>query len=159
MLYNTNMDDKKINVRVRLVIIKNGKILLHFTENGKFYFYTGGHLEFGETIKQACEREAMEETGANFTFKKILYIRDFIHPEDGEHSVEFFILGDLDKFEEIEGLHDPQSVEKGWKSWQNWIDLEKLKEINVKPKTLTRILLEDYKNRFTSETRYLGEID
>lgn len=152
------MENKKINVRVRLVIIKNGKILLHFTENGNFYFYTGGHLEFGETIKQACERETVEETGANFTFKKILYVRDFIHPEENEHSVEFYILGDIDKFEELDGLVDPQSVEKGWKSWQNWIDLEKLKDINVKPSSLSEILLAGYKNNFSGETKYLGEI-
>lgn len=83
------MDNKIIKVRVRLVIIKNGKILLHYTENGNYYFYTGGHLEFGETLLDACKREVLEETGSSFTFKKILYIREFILPEENEHSVEF----------------------------------------------------------------------
>lgn len=152
------MENHKINVRVRLIIIKDGKVLLHFTEHGNFYFYIGGHLEFGETIKQACEREVMEEIGAKFDFGKILYIRDFIYPEENEHSVELFILGDINRFEEIEGLIDPQSVEKGWKSYFNWIDLEKLKSVNVKPKTLTEIVLEDYKNNFSEGTKYLGEI-
>ena len=151
------MDNKKINVRVRLVIIKNGKILLHFTENGNFYFYTGGHLEFGETLIQACEREVLEETGAKFTFKKILYIRDFILLKENEHSVEFFILGDIDKFEELEGLIDPEGEKKGWKSWQNWIDIKKLKDTNVRPKSLSEILISDYKSGFASGTKYLGK--
>lgn len=150
--------NKKINVRVRLVIIKNGKVLLNYTEHGNFYFYTGGHLEFGETLPEACERETMEETGAKFTFRKILYIRDFIYPEENEHSVEFYILGDIDKYEELEGLVDPESIKKGWKSWQSWIDIEKLKDTNVKPKSLTEMLIADYKNGFAFETKYLGKI-
>ncbi len=148
------MNYKMINVRVRLVIIKNDKILLHYTENGNFYFYTGGHLEFGETLTDACVREVKEETGANFTFKKILYIREFILPEENDHSVEFFILGDIDKFEELEGYIDPEGTTKGWKSWQNWIDLGKLKDINVKPKSLSEILISDYKSGFTAGIKY-----
>ncbi len=152
------MSGLKINIRVRLVIIKNNKILLHYTENGNYYFYTGGHVEFGETLVQACKREVLEETGANFTFKKILYIREFILPEENEHSVEFFNLGDIDKFEELEGLIDPEGATKGWKSWQNWIDIEKLKDINVKPKSLSEILISDYKSGFTDGIKYLEEI-
>ncbi len=152
------MSDKIINIRVRLVIIKEGKVLLHYTENGNYYFYTGGHLEFGETIEEAAVREVKEETGSNFTFKKILYIREFILPEENEHSVEFFILGDIDKFEELEGYVDPEGATKGWKSWQNWVDLEKLDEVNVKPKALSKLIQEDYKTGFASETKYLGKI-
>lgn len=150
--------NKELNVRVRLIIIKDGKVLLHYTENGNYYFYTGGHLEFGETIVQASVREVLEETGAKFTFEKILYIRDFFAPDGNEHSVEFYILGDIDKYEELEGLVDPQSVEKGWKSWQNWIPLEKLKDTNVKPKSLTDILVTDFNQGFAEGTKYLGVI-
>lgn len=150
---------KKFNVRVRLIIIKENKVLLHYTENGGFYFYTGGHVEFGETIVQAAVREVLEETGAIFEFKKILYVRDFFDPSGKEHSVEFYILGDIDKYEELEGLIDPEGKIKGWKSWQNWIDLEKLKETNVKPKSLTDILISDFEKGFSEGTKYLGVID
>jgi len=50
------MNEKKIKVRVRLVIIKNGKILLSWNNEDKYYFYIGGKLEFGETLEDACER-------------------------------------------------------------------------------------------------------
>jgi GrpB-like predicted nucleotidyltransferase (UPF0157 family)/ADP-ribose pyrophosphatase YjhB (NUDIX family) len=146
---------RMMKVRVRLVIIKEGKILLTYTEDEKYHFYIGGKVEYGETILEACEREMREEgNGAKFTLKKILYIRDFIRTERGEHSVELFILGEIDKFKEIEGLRDDESPDQ----YQTWVELKKLPEINIKPKELTRRLLADYKRGFGGETGYLGEL-
>lgn len=150
------MGDKKIKVRVRLIIIKQGKILLSYTNDEKFYFYIGGKVEYGETIKQACLREVEEECSAKFIFKKILYIRDFIKPEQNEHSLELYILGDIDKFEEIEGIKDK---EFGGNHWQTWVDLNKLSQLDIRPKNLTNQLIADYQNGFLGETKYLEEID
>ncbi len=68
---------KKQNIRVRLVIFNGNKVLLM---HDSFYFYPGGHVEFGETVKQATERECREECNDEFIFEKILYIRDFFDP-------------------------------------------------------------------------------
>lgn len=149
-------DEKRIKVRVRLVIIKNDHILLSYNQDGDYYFYIGGKVEFGETLREACTREIAEECGgAKFTFQKILYIRDFIHPEENEHSVEFYILGEIDKFKEIDGFKDQEFEGR---HWQAWIPLGKLAETNIKPETLTSQLLEDYQNDFAGETKYLGKI-
>lgn len=150
------MIEQKIKARVRLIIIKNNKILLSYTKDEDFYFYIGGKIEFRETIKKACIREVQEECKANFTFKKILYVRDFILPEIDEHSIEFFILGDVDKFEEIEGMKDE---EFDGRHWQTWVDFGKLESLDVRPKKLVKLIIEDYKNNFSGETKYLGEID
>lgn len=149
--------NQKIKPRVRLVIIKNNKLLLSYTSDGNFYFYIGGKMEFGETLKQACEREIKEECGdnVNFTFNKILYVRDYIKPAEDEHSIEFYILGDVDRFEEIEGKIDPEFENS---HHQTWVDLDNLPD-NILPKTLTDILLDDYKNGFPRQGIYLGEID
>lgn len=139
-----------------MIIIKEDKVLLSYTETEDFYFFIGGKVEFGETLKEAAIREVAEEcSGANFTFKKILYIRDFILPEADEHSVEFYILGDIDKFAEIEGVKDEEFQGK---HWQTWVPLDKLSEINLKPKTLVPKLLEDYTTNFQDGTKYLGII-
>lgn len=151
------MNKDKIKIRVRLIIIKQGKILLTYTQDEDYYFYIGGHMEYGETVKETCKREMKEEcNGANFEFKKILYVRDFIKPEINEHSLELFILGDIDKFEEIEGIIDG---EPGKHQWQTWVELKKLKKLNVKPKGLTEQLLNDYRQGFPIWAEYLGEIE
>ena len=150
------MNRKRIKQRVRLIIIKKGKILLSYTEDEKFYFYIGGKVEYGETIIQACQREIEEECGgAKFTFKKILYVRDYIKLKQNEHSLELYILGDIDKFKEIEKIRDKEHPDH----YQTWVDLNKLFRIDIRPKNLINQLTIDYQNNFPDGTKYLGEID
>lgn len=148
--------ENKIKVRLRLVIIKNNKLLAHYTQEDDFYFYIGGKLEYGETLKQGWEREILEELGDDikFTFKKILYVRDFIHPEDNEHSLELYVLGDINKFEGVEGRPDP---EFDGKKWPVWLNMDNLPD-NLYPKSLSKKLVEEYKAGFPKEGEYIGEI-
>jgi len=151
------MDNRKIKPRVRLIIIKDGKILLSYVKSQDFYFYIGGKMEWGETVKDACIREVAEECGANFRFGKILYVRDYIKPEEGEHSIELYILGDIDKTSEIEGFIDK---EFGGDHWQTWIDLNDVEKLDVRPKKLIKQILKDYREGFKRVgALYLGEID
>lgn len=151
------MESNIINVRVRLVVVKENKLLVQFRQKGNYYHYFGGRLEYGETILGACLRETREECGEDtiFEFKKILYIRDFIVPSINEHSVELFILGDINKFEELEGLVDPQHHDEG--VWLTWLNMDNLPK-NLLPDDLTEILVSDYKNNFQNEGKYIGKI-
>jgi ADP-ribose pyrophosphatase YjhB (NUDIX family) len=155
------MSYPQINVRLRLVIIKNGKVLATHNRKKDYYFYIGGHLDYGETVLDGCIREIKEECGADtiFTFQKILYIRDHLlnqkeHGQD-EHSVELFILGDVNKFEELEQCLDPQHPDGSVCS--TWLDLNNLPD-NLLPKGLTPILLSDYKNNFPNTGKYVGNL-
>jgi len=38
----------KIKVRIRLVIIKNDKLLAYYDSIDDYYFYIGGKLDFGD---------------------------------------------------------------------------------------------------------------
>lgn len=152
------MENHKINVRLRLVVIKNEKVLVQYRQKHDYFHYFGGHLEYGETILEGCIRETSEECkGAKFEFKKILYIRDFLFPEkENEHSVELFILGDIDKFEELEHWLDPEHPEQD--VWCTWLDINNLPE-NLFPHALSKKLLTDYKENFSREGEYIGRMD
>jgi len=76
--------------------------------------------------------------------------------EKNEHSMELYVLGDIDKFDELEGLKDP---EFGDNHWQTWVDLSKLESLDVRPKKLVKLIIEDCKSNFSGETKYLGEVD
>lgn len=148
---------KHIDARVRLVIINHGKILLTYTSEENFYFYIGGKVEYGETLKEACAREVKEECGGDvdFSFKRILYVRDYINHKQNEHSIEFYILGRINKYKSIEGVLDREFEGK---HYQTWVNLDKLPK-NLFPKTLSERLLRDYKRHFVNCFSYLGEIN
>lgn len=150
------MENKKIKIRLRLVIIKNGKLLVTYDSKEDYYYYIGGKLEYGETVKKGAEREVKEELGNNtkLDFKKILYIRDFLQPEKDEHSLELFILGGVNKPEELEHFNDP---EHGDKKWATWLDINNLPN-NLFPKALTPKLLKDYRSGFSKSGEYVGKM-
>jgi len=151
------MEARKIKIRLRMVIVKNGKLLVTYDSIEDFYYYIGGKLEYGETVLEGAEREIKEELGEDIKleFKKILYIRDFLQPEKDEHSLELFILGDVNKFEELEHYFD---LEHGNKKWSTWLDIDNLPD-NLFPQALTKKLQQDFKKGFSNSIEYVGRMD
>lgn len=152
------MVENKIHIRLRLVVIKNGKILVQYRQKDNYYHYIGGHLEFGETVLEGCIRETAEEcNGAKFKFQKILYIRDFFDPtKNNEQSLELFILADINKIEELEHWLDPQHPDGS--VWCTWLDINSLPD-NLFPHALSKKILADYKSGFPKEGEYVGRMD
>lgn len=152
------MENQQITVRVRLIVIKNGKLLVQYRQKQNYYHYFGGHLDYGETVLDACMRETKEECGDDvaFDYKKILYIRDFILEGEAEQSLELFILGDINKFEELEGLKDSQHSDGS--VWLTWLDINSLPD-NLYPHPLSSKLLADYNSGFQKEGEYVGRMD
>ncbi len=148
----------KLQIRLRLIIIMDGKLLTSYTKKHDFYFYIGGHMEYGETVLDGCKREIIEEcgTGTEFELKKVLYIRDFFDTDHGEQNLELFILGDINKFKELEHRLDPQHTDGSM--WLTWLDINNLPD-NLFPKSLSNKLLEDYKNNFPNAGEYVGKME
>ncbi len=142
--------EKKFLIRVRLIIIRKNKILLSFAGNDKFYFFPGGKVEFGETLKQTAIREIQEECNASFTFNRPLYIRDYFE-EPHIHNLEVYILGEIDRLKKVKDKEHPDHH-------QEWVKLEDLPNIDVRPKQLVSILFQDYSTGFSGTIRYLGII-
>lgn len=150
------MANNNIQIRLRMIIIKEGKLLTSYTKKHDFYFYIGGHMEYGETVLEGCKREITEECGegTEFTLQKVLYIRDFFDKEKDEQNVELFILGNINKFKELE--HKLDSQHEAGSMWLTWLDIDNLPD-NLYPKQLTKKLVEDYKNNFPEAGQYDGK--
>lgn len=140
------MSQKQFLIRARLIIINGDEILLSYAPKEDFYFFPGGKVEFGETLEEAAIREMKEECGGNFSFEKILYLRDYF--ESQTHNFEVYILGKVDEVKKVEDKDHPDHL-------QVWKKLGDLSKIDVRPKKLVPILLQDYQTGFKTQTQYL----
>jgi 8-oxo-dGTP diphosphatase len=76
------LNDNKIVVAVKGVILRNGKVLILKRANddeigAETWECVGGKIEFGETLETALIREVDEEVGLKITIAKILYATTF----------------------------------------------------------------------------------
>lgn len=151
------VESKRIHIRLRCVIIHDDKLLASFSKKHDFYFFPGGHIRWGETIIDGAKREIKEELGddVEFIFKKILYIREFLEKKEEKHSLELFVLGEVNKFAELEGKIDPEHPNSDW--WSTWLPLDKLPK-NLLPYQLAVKIAKDYKKGFPNSGEYVGMI-
>lgn len=120
------MKNKNIEILVRAIIQRKGRILLCKNKKKNFYYFPGGHLEFGESAKEALARELKEELGLKI--KKCNFIGGSEHRfvENGK------------KHHEINLVFETKVNKLNTKSKENHlqfflIDKNKLAETNILP--------------------------
>lgn len=84
---------RNIEICVRAIIQSKGKILVCWHKEKKYYFFPGGHIEFGEMAGPALIRELKEEL--DIIVKKISFIG----------VVENIYIEKKDKHKEHRGKH------------------------------------------------------
>lgn len=80
---------------VGAIMVKEGKVLLQLRNHRPFegrWGFPGGHIEKGETAKEAVIREIKEETGLELKPEFFCY-SDEICPEEGWHALAIMFTG------------------------------------------------------------------
>jgi len=111
--------EKKPNLAVRVMVIKDGKVLLG-KNKGAFapdkYGFPGGHIDYMESFENCAKREVMEECGIeieNIKFQAIANNKDDVP----YHNVHIILTADFKSGE-------PKVLEpKKTESW-DWYDVE-----------------------------------
>ena len=86
-------------VGVGAVVIRDGRILLvrRGSSPGKgLWAPPGGLVELGETLREAAEREILEETGITIRAKEAFYVFDFIDRDPGGNIKYHYVIIDFD---------------------------------------------------------------
>ena len=132
--FRTKVGNTVFGVRATALIVEEGKLLVVEDEDG---FYTiGGAIQVGERTEEAVIREVKEELGVKAQAGQLALVVENRFEQDGVsyHNIEFHYLVDL--------LEDaPLTMQEDEKRQPcEWIDLDKLKGINLVPAFLKTAL-------------------
>ena len=122
-----------IETIARGVCIIDGKVLLCLPKDRSYSYLPGGHIEFGETGREALVREMKEETGLDATAGDLLGVVESSFVQKGEKHCEINLIYEmsLEGLEGLEGLGGLESMED-WICF-DWVDCDKLDTANLLP--------------------------
>ncbi len=147
------MSEKKLTIRCRAIIYHEGKLLVvqHRPTSAGFAL-PGGHLEWGEGIKECLVREIIEELGIKPEIGRLLYVHNMkaVTEKEEVQTVEFFfeVTNPIDYLDisKFEGTHKHELFDIKW--------VDKDDEVNILPQPIQTDLKAG--TILSDEVRYIG---
>ena len=132
--FRTKVGNTVFGVRATALILQNRKLLV--TQDKDQYYTIGGAIQVNERTEDAVVREVKEELGVKAEALQLAFVVENRFEQDGVsyHNIEFHYLVDL--------LGDaPLTMQEDEKRQPcEWIDLDKLEEIQLVPAFLKTAL-------------------
>ncbi len=123
-----------IETIARGVCIQNGKVLLCRAKGGTSAYLPGGHIEFGETSRQALVREVREELGVESTADDFLGVVENQFVQRGRPHAEINLVYRLTLPEGTAA-----TAREDWIEFE-WRDLADIDSANLLPAEMKRLL-------------------
>ena len=116
----------------RGVCVVDGKVLLCKPKKGGYTYLPGGHIEFGETGRQALVREIREELGRSAEAGELLGVVESQFEQHGKPHAEISLVYEM-RFEE-QGTANGEDVRscEDWIAFE-WCPLADLEKVNLLP--------------------------
>ena len=115
-----------IETIARGVAVRDGKVLLCRAKGGQSTYLPGGHIEFGETGREALVREVKEELGTDSTAGEFLGVVENSFDQHGKRHCEINLVYRLDL------ASDAAESQEDWIAFE-WCDLAELPKANLLP--------------------------
>jgi ADP-ribose pyrophosphatase YjhB (NUDIX family) len=124
---------KNIETIVRLIIKKEGKVLLCKSKEFEHYFLPGGHVEFGDSLQKTIYKEMEEELGLAKEDLFDISFRNYLENTYGEnekmhHEINFIFEAKIKEGIEIKSQEDHIDFE--------WFTEEETHAINLLPRNI-----------------------
>ncbi len=120
-----------IEILARGVCIVDGKVLLCRPKKGGYTYLPGGHVEFGETSREALVREMQEETGLAATAGDLLGVVESQFEQHGQKHCEISLVYRM-AIEPAPDASKPVAAREDWIAFE-WRPLDELAAANMLP--------------------------
>lgn len=124
--------EKHIETIARGVCVIDGKVLLCYPKDRSYSYLPGGHIEFGETGREALVREMKEETGLDATAGELLGVVESSFMQKGEKHCEINLIYAMKVEVEERGRQWNVPSCEDWICF-DWVDCDKLDSANLLP--------------------------
>jgi len=138
-------EDWVFSYRVAGVCVKNGKVLLQKPVYENAYAIPGGHVSFGETNEQTLVREYKEELNADIKVNGLKWVGEHFFPWGKKPCHQICLYYNIEIIDEhtpkdgsFMGEDDVDGLST--KLEFHWVDIDKLKELEVYPVEITELL-------------------
>ena len=135
-------EEKHIETIARGVCVKDGKVLLCYPKDRSYAYLPGGHIEFGETGREALVREMKEETGLDATAGELLGVVESSFVQKGERHCEINLIYKMEVALPTAGDGKRQLTTEALEDWIcfEWVECDKIDSVNLLPPEMKRPL-------------------
>ena len=127
--------EKHIETIARGVCVVDGKVLLCLPKDRSYSYLPGGHIEFGETGREALVREMKEETGLDATAGKLMGVVESRFVQKGEMHCEINLIYEMKVEEKGGGGQWNVSSCEDWICF-DWVDCGKIDDAKLLPEEM-----------------------
>ena len=135
--------EKHIETIARGVCVKDGRVLLCYPKDRSYSYLPGGHIEFGETGREALVREIKEEMGLKATAGEFLGVIENSFLQHGKRHCEINLVYEM-KVEGFDGFK--LESKEDWIGFE-WADVDELEEANLLPESIRPLCALPQNNR------------
>ncbi|HLQ71442.1 MAG TPA: NUDIX hydrolase [Bacillota bacterium] len=134
-------DAGRFNYRIAVVIVHNGRVLLHKPVDDSYWALPGGRAQLMEHSGDVAVREVWEELQVDIQVERLLWITEnfFTYAQEAFHELGLYYKAALSDTSQI-SLHDGVFYGKEGERdlLYQWIPIEKLSDMTIKPPFLQK---------------------
>ena len=140
-----DVEGYKLNIRAAVVIIHNGRVLVHRNTESNHYALLGGRVKIDEDSETTVKREVKEELGKEIEIiGYVSTIENFFEMKDKKyHEIEFVYKAEFINEEDEKIEYNLKNIEgEDWIKYE-WLELDKIDLYPLKPKVIKDVLKEN----------------